>query len=179
MRKLLLVTLCFVTLNAIAQNNDYLVSMNGVGSLKLDMKLAEVEKMLGKKFTLKHVNEKEGSYMDTVVTKYKNSDITLYFERQYDDENNFHMELAGMQVSNPLFKTSTGIGYGTDKMKIITTYEMSRLSIMPDYTDDSYTTISKTLASIWVYSDESENTLVFHMKNKKVISMEVMRFYGD
>ena len=179
MRKFFFITLLLFSINAIAQNKDYLVSPDGVGSLKLDMTQPEVEKMLGKKFTLKHAREKEGSYMDTVATKYKNTDITLYFERQYDDDENFHMVLAGMQVANPLYKTNSGIGFGTDKMKIITTYEMSRLSIMPDYTDDTYTTLSKTLASIWVYSDESENTLVFHMKNKKVVSIEVMRFYGD
>jgi uncharacterized protein involved in tellurium resistance len=178
MKKILLFIFITLSLQSYSQN-DYLVTINGNGSLKLDTKLSEVEKLLGKKFTLKNVNDKEGSWIDTVKTKYKNTDIILYFERQYEDDVTFNMVLAGMQVSNPLYKTNTGIGIGADKMKIITTYEMSRLSVMPDYTDDSYMTLSKTLSTIWVYNDESENTLVFHLKNKKVVSIELMRFYGD
>lgn len=179
MRNTFIIFFLFIGLTASSQNSDYIVSLSGIGSLKLDMKQADVEKMLGKKFTLKHINDKEGSWMDTVLTKYKNTDIKLYFERQYEDDDNFHMILAGMEVANPLFKTAAGIGIGADKMKIVTTYEMSRLSLMPDYTDDTYTSLSKTLSTIYVYNDDSENTLVFHLKNKKVTAIELMRFYGD
>jgi hypothetical protein len=178
MRKLIIVLLLCFTIKASAQN-DYIVTMDGLGMLKLDMKQKEVEKMLGKKFVMKNMNDKEGSWMDTVKTKYKNTDITLYFERQYNDDETFQMSLSGLNVSNPLFKTSTGIGIGADKLKIINTYEMSRLSIMPDYTDDTYMTLSKILSTIWVYNDESDHTLVFHLKNKKVVSIELMQFTGD
>jgi hypothetical protein len=178
MRNSILLFFLAFTLNLNAQNNDYLIRLDGVGALKLDMKVSEVEKILGRKITFKNQNE-NGAYADTIKAKYKNADISLYFDRDYTDDTNFVMVLSGMMVTNPQFKTKEGITIGTDKLKIINTYEMSRLSVMPDYTDDSYTTISKTLASIWVYSDESENSLVFHLKNKKVISIEVMRFYGD
>ena len=152
--------------------------MNGIGSLKLNMKVPDVEKIIGKKIVFKNQNE-NGAYADTIRAKYKNTDIDLYFDREYYDDEKFDMVLSGLQVNNPLFKTSNGIGIGTDKMKIVTTYEMNRLTIVPEYTDDTYTTLSKILSSIWVYSDESENTLVFHLKNKKVASIELIRFYGD
>lgn len=182
MRNLIIAFLIIISITSSAlhaQNNDYLVTMDGIGTLKLDMKQAEVEKLLNKKFTLKNMSEKDGSWMDTVKTKYKNTDITLYFERVYDDETNFHMALAGIMANSPLYKTKTGLGIGADKLRIIGVYEFNRLEVFPDYEDEEYTRISKTLSSIYVYADGSENALVFHLRNKKVISIEIMHFYGD
>lgn len=177
MRILNLVVLFTFGINVSAQNNDYLLRMDGVGLLKLEMSLPEVEKVLGKKIALKNHNE-NGAYADTVKTKYKNADISVYFDREYEDETTFHMVLTGFMVTNPLFKTKEGISIGTDKLRIISAYENYRLSIGPDYEGEDFR-LSKTLSYIYVYSEESDNSLVFHLKNKKVISIEVMRFYGD
>jgi hypothetical protein len=176
MRKFILAIAVFTSLQLAAQNNDYLIKMDGIGNLKLDMTQSEIEKVLGKKINLKNPADDENYWADTVATKYKNTDITLYFEKLYDDSVNSHMALMGMRVTNPLYKTVAGIGIGADKLKIITTYEMSRLNIMPEYTDDTYTTLSKTLSSIWVNNDDSETTLVFYLKNKKVFAIDLARY---
>lgn len=101
MKKFLLFLFMVSSMSLKAQNTDYLITMNGIGALKLSMKQTDVEKLLNKKFTLKNMLEKDGSYMDTTRARYKNTDITLYFEREYQNENNFHMVLSGMMVSNP------------------------------------------------------------------------------
>jgi hypothetical protein len=178
MRNYFLFLLLFIGSQALAQN-DYLITMNGIGALKLDMKQADVEKLLNKKFTLTNMREQEGSWMDTVKTKYKNQDITIYFERQYEDDDKFNMVLCGFKVTNPIFKTQAGINVGTDKMKLINAYEQYRINLAPDYEDDTYTTLSKTKATAFVSNDLSENGLVFYLTNKKVVALELMRYYGD
>jgi hypothetical protein len=177
MKKLLLFVFIIFSISLGAQNNDYLISSDGVGQLKLDMGVPEVEKFVGRKITLKNQNE-NGYYADTVKTKYKNADITLYFDREYEDETKFHMVLTGFLVTNPLFKTREGLSIGADKMRIISAFENSRLSMGPEYEGEDYH-LSKVKYSIEVYNEESDNALIFHLKNKKVVSIEVMRFYGD
>jgi hypothetical protein len=179
MKKIILLVLVALPFAGHAQNNDYLVSMKAIGSMKLDMKQADVEKLLNKKFTLKHAAEKEGAWTDTVKSTYKNTSVTLYFERVYEDEKKYTMQLSGIMVDNPLYKTKEGISIGTDKLKIVTTYEFNRVEIAPEYEDPDYTRLSKTLVTIYVYDDTAETTLVYHMKNKKVVSIEVMHYYGD
>ena len=177
MKNVLLFLFLISTMSLGAQNNDYLVRMDGVGQLKLDMKLADVEKIIGKKITIKNKDE-NGYYADTVLAKYKNADISLYFDREYEDETKFNIVLSGFMVSNPLFKTKEGLSIGADKMRIISAYENSRLSMGPEYEGEDYH-LSKIKYSVEVYNEESDNALIFHLKNKKVVSIEVMRFYGD
>jgi hypothetical protein len=176
MRKFIVIIAIFFAPRLHAQN-DFILRMDGVGALKLDMSLADVEKVLGKKITLKNNNE-NGAYADTIKTKYKNTDITIYFDREYEDETKFHMVLTGLLVANPLFKTKEGISIGADKLRIISAYENSRLSMGPDYEGEDYHT-SKINYSIEIYNDETDNSIIFHMRNKKVISIEIIRFYGD
>ncbi len=164
---------------ASAQNTDYLVTFNGIGTLKVGMTQASTEKLLNKKFTLKNVNDPEGSWLDTVKTTYKTIPVTLYFERVYSDDNNFSMMLYGIMAASPLCKTKTGIGMGTDRMKIINDHEGGVIFIAPDFEDDTYTKRSKTKSSVTVTLDDSENMIVFHLLNKKVVGIEVSRSYGD
>ena len=80
MKKLLFFILIAIAVNASAQNGDYTVTMSGIGSLKIGMNKAALEKVLGKKISLKNLLNEEG-YADTIKTKYKAIDVTLYIGR--------------------------------------------------------------------------------------------------
>lgn len=172
MKKLLLILLIAIGNKIAAQNTDYLITAKGIGSLKIGMKKAEVEKVTGKKITLKNLLDKDG-YSDTIKTKYKNIDVLLYLERQYLEEEKYDIVLSGIKTTSPLCKTSTGIGIGDDKIKIINAYENSSIYIWPEFEDDTYTKRSKTKVVISVYNDEDGNTINFSLLNKKVISIEI------
>lgn len=179
MRKILFLLLVCSTFAATAQNNDYLVTAKGIGALKLGMKKAALEKVLNKKITLKYLSDKDSGYADTIKTKYKNADVTLYLGKEYVDENTEVVVLNGILCSSPLCKTKSGIGIGDDKMKIINTYEFNSVNIWPEFEDENYTRRSKTKSVIYVTFDDDENTVVFHLVNKKVVSFEVTYYEGD
>lgn len=172
MRKIMLFLLLALTTGLAAQNTDYLVTPKGIGQLKLGMKKAELEKVLGKKIQLKNLLEKDG-YSDTIKAKYKNIDVQVYIEKSWVDEDNYELVLSGIRTSSPLCKTAGGIGIGTDKLRIVNAYENSTVYIWPEYEDDTYTRRSKTKAVISVFSDEEANSLNFYLVNKKVASIEV------
>ena len=173
MKKIFLLLVIAFATRVNAQSNDYLVTMNGIGALKIGTKQAALEKIIGKKITLKNLLNKEEGYADTIKAKYKNIDVLLYLERQYDSEEKSEIVLQGIKTSSPLCKTQSGIGIGDDKIKIINVYENFTLYLWPDYTDDTYTTRSKTKSVINVSGDDSPNAITFYLTNKKVTSIEV------
>jgi hypothetical protein len=171
MKKILFLLMISVATGAAAQNSDYIISWTGMGALKIGTKKADLEKIIGKKITLKNLIGDEG-YSDTIKTKYKNIDVQLYLIRQYNEENP-DIVLQGIRITSPLCKTKAGIGIGDDKMKIINVYENNTLYIWPDYDDDTFTNRSKTKSVITVSADNIENALTFHLTNKKVVAIEI------
>ena len=179
MKKLFFFLLIAVTTTAAAQNTDYIVSMTGIGSLKIGMKKAALEKVLGKKIILKYLSDKDSGYADTIKTKYKSIDVILYLGKQYLDENKEEIVLTGIRSGSALCKTKAGIGIGDDKMKVINVYENNMLNIWPDFEDDTYTKRSKTKSVINVSADDSDNTIVIYLVNKKVVAFEVVYYEGE
>jgi hypothetical protein len=179
MRKVLLLLFIAITATSFAQNTDYIVSMNGIGSLKIGIKKAAIEKVLGKKIILKYLSDKDSGYADTIKAKYKSIDVNLYLGKQYVDENTQEIVLTGVLSASPLCKTKSGISIGDDKIKIINVYENNSLYVWPDYEDDTYSKRSKTKSVISVSFDDSGNSIVFHLVNKKVVSFEVVYYEGE
>ncbi len=167
------------SIKASAQSNDYLVTMDGIGLLKIGLQKAELEKILNKKITLRYLSDNDSGYADTIKTKYKNIDVILYLAKQYTNENKAAIYLHGIKTSSPLCQTRSGIKIGDDKMKIITAYENSILNIWPEYEDEKYTRRSKTRSVVLVSSDDSNNTIIFYLNNKKVTAFEITYYEGE
>lgn len=166
MKKLILILLILFSIKANSQNNEYIVTMDGIGAIKIDMKQDELEKILNKKIPLTNpLDTVSGAWYDSAKIKYKNIDLRLEFQRTYTDENNFYMRITAMQTNSPLCKTKTGIGIGSDKLKIIAAYE--------DYT------LIVTKEAIIVRDIENERMIIFNMSNKKVVSIEVATYFND
>lgn len=153
------------------QNNNYLVTMEGFDSIKLNMNKSELEKILETKITLKHIGV-DGGFSDTVEVKYKSEDITLFLDEVGAGS---IAELRGIETSSPRFKTVTGIGTGSDKMNVISAYPDNTKYIAPEY--EEYPVRSTTKSTVAVLDTVGSQALVFHIQNKKVTSVELRSYY--
>lgn len=160
----------FIVTHSYAQQT-YSVTMNGIGPFKLNMKKAEVEKILGKEIKLQNLLKEAWNY-DTLTYSYNDIPFTFVFDRQSIDDKNYDIILREVKSSNTALKTPSGITIGDDKIKIINTYEAYSIWIIPDYEND-YTSRSKTRATIQIQGDETGNVIIFHMYLNKVESISV------
>lgn len=164
------------------ENTDYLITLDGMGAVKTEMKQEEIEKLLNKKISLTNPTDTvSGSWQDSAFIKYKEADIRLTFVRTYaySDVDSFHMRITDLQTSSPLWKTKNGIGVGSTKQQIIDAFEDNLLILEPDYADTTYTARSKTNYTIKVREDREGREMIFYLKDKKVYAIRVGSFYDD
>ena len=163
------------------QNKEYLVSKDGIGDLKIGMKLTEVEKLLSQQFNFNAIKDSAGYWQDTVKAKYKEIEVFLYFERLYMEDDSSIMQLAGIETSSTLCKTASGIGIGDEKSTIISAYDDNPIYMGPEFeaVNDTTWVPSKTKYNINVKDDKYDKELIFHLTNKKVSSLEAAILLGD
>ncbi len=159
---------------------DHLISMDGLDELKIGMKQEEVEKLIDQKFILENAVKNAESWVDTTTVKYKNTNILLHFQREYDNDNSFHMFLTGLECSDPAFRTSSGIGIGNSKDDIVNAYPDNIISMGPDadMVNDTTWITSKTRYLIHV-KNEFSRQIIFRLDNKKLSSFEVTMVFDD
>lgn len=170
MKKIFMLIALITSMQLHAQQT-YSVTMNGIGPFKLNMKKAEVEKILGKEIKLHNLLNEAWNY-DTLTYNYNDIPFTFVFDRQSIDDKNYDVILREVKSSNTALKTPSGITIGDDKIKIVTTYEAYSIWIIPGYEND-YTSRSKTRATIQIQGDETGNSIIFHMYLNKVESISV------
>jgi len=158
--------LAVLSVSAHAQKNEYTVSFDGIGDLKLGMGKAELEKLLNIKIALKHIHVDE-VYVETIRTKYLGKDVSLYLMRSEDKI----AVLESVTVTDPMFKMADGTGIGTDQSTIVNKYEDQLLIIQPDYSEDNTRRNSTTITLAKL--DNYRAAIMFSMVNKKVVSIEV------
>lgn len=152
--------------------------MSGIGEIRIGMKEAEVKKLTGQAFTLKHFNTKgDESYNDTARLTWKGIDMDVVFQRSYSDEKKFFITVSEVRSSSPVLKTKSGIGIGDDKLKIITTYEGYLMHIAPEYEAD-LSTKSKTRSTVWLFGDSTGNVIIFYLTNNKITGFSVIVYEG-
>ncbi len=189
MRKLLLpVLIFFIACNSKQadkkigknENTDYLVTLEGIGSVKTEMSQQELEKLLNKNVPLTNPTDTaSGSWQDTATIHYKEAEIKLDFVRTYayTAKDSFHMRVTRMTTNSELCKTIGGVGIGASKQEIIDAFDGYRLFLEPGYDND--TLRSKTLYSVKVRESREGPQIVFYLKNNKVYSIEVGSFFDD
>jgi len=182
MKKICFLLFIKVATYATGQNKDYTISMNGLGSLKLGMNQAQLEKLLNQKLLLDNYLDTINDHnWDTARLKYKGINVQLEFTRSYYAPNVFHMRLIGIRASSPLCKTATGIGIGSDRLKIIAGYDSYHVNIQPGYANYYQTEQGKGKSTLSILDDAASTldywsdayTMVFYLLNKKVVSFEL------
>ena len=169
--------LCFLWTAALSQNSSVIISTAGIGEIKIGMKKAELEKLIGQKLTLKHLAaKKDNAYQDTFRVQYKGIEIEVMLQNNYIENDKYEITVGQLRSNNPSLKTRSGIAIGDDKLKVVSTYENYLLHLSPDYEND-YKTKSKTKSTIWLFSDDS-NVIIFYLENNKVTAFSVMMYEG-
>jgi hypothetical protein len=151
------------------QNNDYLVSMYGIDSLKLGMSKSELEKLTGSPVKLVRIPAQNG--IDTISIKYRGADMTIMLDGSSDST----AAVIAIQTMHPSCRTANGIAVGSDKMKVIDAYEDFNKYVAPEY--EIYPKRSATKSVVAVTDTIESRAMVFHIINKKVASIEVCSYY--
>ncbi|TXI35561.1 MAG: hypothetical protein E6Q58_00035 [Niabella sp.] len=176
MKKILPLFFIFLSTTAVAQNKDYLLSIEGIGPIKLAMPLTELEKLLQTKIKLKVIGIDPVVVVETVKAKYKGIDVEIDLFKRQD-----YIAVDGMRTSSPLCKTKSGIGIGATKLQIIAAFEGYHIDAEPvyDYTADNKAIKNKTKTMVTVKEDDEGYAIIFHLVNNKVVSFEVLPIFDD
>jgi hypothetical protein len=175
MKKILLILFIIISATTVAQNKDYLISLDGIGSLKLGMPLVELEKLLQTKVNLKVIDIDPVVLTETIKAKYKDIDVEIGLFKRQD-----FIAVDGISTSSPLCKTKSGIGIGSTKLQIIAAYEGYHIDAKPEYIEDGEKLLkSKTMSSVTVKEDTEGYAIVFQLTNNKVTSFRVLPIYDD
>lgn len=156
------------------ENPEYTLTKDGIGDLKIGLKQDEVEKLLNQQLHFQSMKDSDGYWSDTVHVKYKNIDVDLFFERLGDENDNTYMQVSGMETKSPLCKTATGLGVGDDKASILAAYDNSPIDMGPAYEQINDTTwrSSPTKFNVNIKDTSYDKQIVFHLLNKKTVSVE-------
>jgi hypothetical protein len=166
------------------ENTDYLVSLDGIGAVKISMSQAELEKALQQKIPLTNPTDTiSGSWMDSAFIKYKDAELRLTFVRTYayEAKDSFHMRLTEISTTSPFCKTAGGIGIGSTKQQAINAFDNYKIYMNPQniMINDTTWGWSKTLYLVQVREDREGPQIVFYIKDNKVNSIGVGTFYDD
>jgi hypothetical protein len=172
MRTLLFLLLSFtIGLPAFCQTATAIVSMSGIGEIKVGMKKAELEKLTGKPVKLDKLLRKTDSDRDTLAITLHDLDYEVVMEKNYIDDKRSEFVVWEVRSTAAPLKTKSGIGIGDDKLKIISTYETYMIQIMPEW-ENNYTVKSKTRSTVWLFGDNG-TVIIFYLTNNKVTGFSV------
>jgi hypothetical protein len=163
------------------EKSEYTITKDGIGELQIGMRAADLEKLVNQRFNFRMVVDSPGYWQDTIRAKYKNIDVSLYFERLDGYSDSTYMQLSGVETSSPLCKTEYGIGVGDEKAAILEPYDDRPIDMGPDYEQVNDTTwaLSKTKYSVNVKDDKWDRELIFHLVNKKIVSLAAGMIMGE
>lgn len=182
MKFILILLLGFIAVAGYGQTaaNDYVVTLNGIGPFKLDMKKTEVEKILNQTIMTPHSSKKDDYDNDTVTLKYKEADITFVFYKKSVDQMKTEISIYSISGKSPLLKTKSGVTTGDDKLKIISTYNDYNMNIYRAYDKDDKGNYvpSKTKWIILLMGENNPGTIEFKLENNKLIEFTVGIFEG-
>jgi hypothetical protein len=151
-----------------AQNNTYLVTMEGIDSLKLGMSRTDLEKLLKIKLA---PSDPKNYGSDTIEVKYKDMDMVLYLDGGSDST----ATVRGIKTNSGACRTAGGIGVGSEKTKVIDAFEDHLKYVAPEY--EAYPVRSTTKSAIAVMDTLNTNALLFHILDKKVAAVAVHSYY--
>lgn len=162
--------------------SEYIITKDGLNNLKIGMSLNEAEKLLGQKLILKHADE-DNVWSDTAAAKFKNIDITIYFQPRYSENESDPrvMEIFGIATSSPLCETLSGVKVGDSKSTVLNAYDDNSIEMGPVYDMINDTTWRPSLTKYYIYVRDTsyEHMLIFNLENKKVSSIEATLNMGE
>lgn len=174
MKQFLLILFFAFNFHASGQNPNYILSLEGIGPLKLGMTLADLEKLLQTKITLKVIDVDSVVLVETIKTKYKGINVEIDLIKLQGDPS-----VDGIRTSSPLVKTMAGIGIGSTKLQIINAYENYHVDARPEFEDGDKLQKSKIKSTVTIKEDTEGYAIMFNLVNNKVVSFYIFPNYDD
>ena len=165
------------------------VSMEGMGDVKVDMTMEDLEKLLKRKFLppgqpqprpldtaafeARDSTRADAYFPDTINVRYKNVDYSIWLtrEQQFDDST-YQTTVLQIISNSPLLKTTSGIRIGDDLQKIVSAYADSSQEITIGSRFDDPPANGKRPREVTIGGIVGP-AITFFMANNKVESMRV------
>lgn len=171
-----MIMLVFMVQMAGAQNKVP-VSSTGIGEIKLNMTLAQVEKVIGQSIVLKP-NSGEDYAMDTAIVTFKGVELFIQFINEGGDDNNKpQKKVYGIGANHASLQTRSGISPGHDKFDVVKKLDGMYLTLQPDWRMENKP--DKAKYSVLSLTDGENGTqLLMYFENNKLTGFYVSVFEG-
>ena len=168
MKKILFAFMCFIVIPIIKAQNLELSTLR-IGGLKYQMTIAEVNKITEK--PIKKVVNEFGS--ECKIATYQGAEIYLEGINMYESAVENELKVYGLSTKSPKFRTKSGMGVGSTKTELISTYkDYPNFSVGQSW--DSKTEKLSTTDCYFALDGLTAGTkLNFIMKNNIVVKVEI------
>jgi hypothetical protein len=158
--------------NPVSGQNIMPVSSTGIGDIKINMTLKQVEKVIGQAITLKPASN-ESYDMDTAQVSYKGVQVTLILYTVGGDETNKpQKKVYSVGASHPNLQTRSGFTLGSDKFDIVKKLDGMYLNLQPDWRME--TQPDKAKYSVLMLTDGENGTqLIMYFENNKLTGFQI------
>jgi hypothetical protein len=160
------------------QKPDYLLSVEGIGPVKLGMSLDDLQKLVQTPITLKVIGIDSVVLTETVKTKYRGINLEIDLIKMFGTDR-AGIAINGIIASSPLVKTKQGIGIGSTKLQIINAFENYHVDARPVFTDWDRLIKSRTKTTVTVKEAKEGPAILFHLVNNRVVSFHIFPDYDD
>lgn len=143
-----------------------MVSLAGIGAIKLGMKKEALDKLVSAPVRLKNLMIQEWS-PDTVQVQLGGIDYHVVLSKSVEEQDKNAIIVYAVHSRSPVLKTRSGVGIGDDKLKIVSTYEDYMLHLAPEFDPVSGAKV-KGKSTVMLYGDETPAMIVFEMEGGKV-----------
>lgn len=158
--------------NPVSAQNIIPVSSTGIGDIKINMTLPQVEKASGQAITLKPASG-ESYEMDTALVSYKGIPVTLIFYSVGGEETNKpQKKVYSVGASHPTLQTRSGFTLGSDKFDIVKKLDGMYLNLQPDWRMEAQP--DKAKYSVLMLTDGENGTqLIMYFENNKLTGFQI------
>jgi len=148
------------------------VSSTGIGDIKVNMTLAQVEKTTGQAISLKTTSN-ESYEMDTVLVSNKGIQLTIVlFNAGEDDNNKPQRKVYSVGSSHPNLQTRSGITLGSDKFDIVKKLDGMYLTLQQDWRMEGKP--GKEKYTVLMLTDGENGTLlIMYFESNKLTGFQV------
>lgn len=167
-----IIILLLSSVQSVWAQNTIPVSSTGIGEIKINMTLTQVEKATGQVIPLKQ-NMSESYEMDTILVNFKEFPVTILFYTVGGDETNKPLKkVYSITASHPSLQTRSGFTLGSDKFDIVKKLDGMNLNLQPDWRME--TQPDKAKYSVLMLTDGANGTmLIMYFENNKLTGFQV------
>ncbi|NOT91276.1 hypothetical protein [Ferruginibacter sp.] len=158
-------------------NATNVISTLRMGPFKINSCKADIEKIM----TTKLVAIDKDDYYDTVKVVYNNSNYTLVFSNEYNEDPKapLKMRLVFIISTNTSLKTKSGIGLGSTKAQILSAYDKFDINIYNDYQYKEKKNPKDKIQLVTLQDFDAGTQIMFTTENRVVTQIMVGIYEGE